>query len=43
MFRFFRDFHNFCIELEELTNKQEIKNLRDQYYKSYLEIGWRAC
>ena len=39
----FRDFHKFWIEFEELTNKQEIKKLRDQYYKSYLEMGWRAC
>ena len=37
-----RDFLKFWNELGELTNKEEIKNLKEQYHRSYLDIGWRS-
>ena len=40
--RILRDFHQFWVELEDLSNREELVSLKEQYHKSYLEIWWRC-
>ena len=36
--RIFKDFYQFWVELEDLSNREELVSLKEQYHKSYLEI-----
>ena len=40
--RIFRDFYNFWIELEDLSNRKELITIKEKYHKSYLEICWKC-
>ena len=41
-FKLFRNFYKFWGELHMLTDKEEIKVLKEQYNKVFLEVGWRS-